>query len=141
MRQYEVKVTTQDGERLSRKFTSKANARQFYDSLRETTQDNIKLVHTAMLVENGIGMSAFCNLNKVNATGYLYDLIGDMRKNKRWDNFGHIIYEDFARESAHWLTPTMWTTLLETWLAFGMGETVRDGNERCFVPYNEYCLK
>ena len=141
MDKYMVRVTTQDGKKYEKSFTTKANAEKFYNGLREVTTDNIKLIHIATLFIDGIGMSSFCHLDKKLATEYLRDLIGDMQRNRRWDSFSHLIYEEYARESSSWLTPTMWTTLVTTWLAFDLGTTVRDGMERVFVPCTKFCPK
>lgn len=141
MNKYMVRVTTQDGKKYEESFTTKANAEKFYNGLREVTTDNIKLIHNATLFIDGIGMSSFCHLDKKRATEYLRDLIGDMQRNRRWDSFSHLIYEEYARESSSWLTPTMWTTLVTTWLAFDLGTTVRDGMERVFVPCTKFCPK
>lgn len=141
MNKYMVRVTTQDGKKYEESFITKANAEKFYNGLREVTTDNIKLIHNATLFIDGIGMSSFCHLDKKRATEYLRDLIGDMQRNRRWDSFSHLIYEEYARESSSWLTPTMWTTLVTTWLAFDLGTTVRDGMERVFVPCTKFCPK
>ena len=142
MKRFMVRVTTQDGDnKYELQFKTRHEAESYYDGLREVTTDNIKLCHTAILFVDGIGLSCFCHLNKTQAIGYLKDIIGDMQKNKRWDYFGHLVYEEFARESSPWLTPTMWNTLVVTWLAFGLGDTVLDNTERVFVPCTKFCPK
>lgn len=142
MKRFMVRVTTQDDDnKYELQFKTRHEAESYYDGLREVTTDNIKLIHNATLFIDGIGMSSFCHLDKKRATEYLRDLIGDMQRNRRWDSFSHLIYEEYARESSSWLTPTMWTTLVTTWLAFDLGTTVRDGMERVFVPCTKFCPK
>ena len=97
--------------------------------------------HFFTLMDGEMQVSKFMNIGKTQAIGYLKDIIGDMQKNKRWDYFGHLVYEEFARESSPWLTPTMWNTLVVTWLAFGLGDTVLDNTERVFVPCTKFCPK
>ena len=95
--------------------------------------------HFFTLMDGEIQVSKFMNIGKTQAIGYLEDIIGDMKRNRRWDDFSHLMYKEFVIESAPWITDEMWETLIETWKAFQIGITEMDGKEKLFVPDKKYC--
>ena len=95
--------------------------------------------HFFTLMDGEMQVSKFMNIGKTQAIGYLKDIIGDMKRNRRWDDFSHLMYKEFVIESAPWVTDEMWETLIETWKAFQIGITEMDGQEKLFVPDKKYC--
>lgn len=95
--------------------------------------------HFFTLMDGEMQVSKFMNIGKTQAIGYLKDIIGDMKRNRRWDDFSHLMYKEFVIESAPWVTDEMWETLIETWKAFQIGITEMDGKEKLFVPDKKYC--
>ena len=117
---YIVKVTFQDGTEGKRTFANKANAEEFFDSLRTSKRNNICVIRYATLYINGIDMCSLCHLNRKQCKEYLRDIMGDITKyqgtEKRPELFS---FEDAHEANPHW-TKEMWDYLLEAWLGYDL---------------------